>query len=245
MKHESFALILGDSFRHKLFFQLVKLGGLEPEVIIMVRSRTFFSRVWSAPSSTIFSLFQDLAESFKMPILRFKSRFALHNSNCIFVRDVNDNSAYELLRTLQPSLIFVYGSNVIKSKLLSIDSVWLNAHGGVLPGYRGLDSNLWAISEDRFNLVGYSIHKVVSRLDAGEILISTRVEVNSLVDLLTIRLRIAKELSRALVTLLSGEISFRTRDFRPNILKDSVYRSYIVLLPLLSCIFRVLRKGLQ
>jgi methionyl-tRNA formyltransferase len=128
--------------------------------------------------------------------------------------------------------------------LLSINTAWLNAHGGVLPGYRGLDSNLWAVSEDRFDLVGYSIHKIVPQIDAGEILITNRVEITSLIDLLTVRLKIANKLSQDLVTFVCGEVSFRNLDFMPNTNEDSEYRSHIMFLPLLRCVIKAFRKGL-
>lgn len=235
-------LVLGDSFRHRLFLEFLKRSHLCPQAVITVGSTSLLTRYRKAPASTLFSSIQSIVEVSRHPIVWFKLRKIYQNLLHIRVDDVNDNAVLNLINSLDSDLIFVYGSNLIKSQLLSVNTLWLNAHGGVLPGFRGLDSNLWAISEGRFDLVGYSVHRVLLRLDAGEVLVAKRVEVSSLIDLLLIRIEIALELSKDLVRILDNSIAFKGLDFQPNKIEDSVYRSSIVLLPLLKCLLRVVRK---
>lgn len=240
-----FILILGDSFRHRLFCYLIQSSGLHPDGIVVISSKSFISRCRNAPTSTFFSSIQSMFEFLKMPFLALKTRNRFKEVQHIVVSDVNHHSVFNLINSAQPDLVFVYGSNVIKKRLLSIETLWLNAHGGVLPGYRGLDSNVWAISDGRFDCVGFTIHKVSSQLDAGEIFIKEVIPVYSLLGLLFIRLDIAIKLSNLVKTLLRERSALDSIRFSPNHVGFSIYRSHITLFPLTLSVFNILRKGLN
>ena len=45
----------------------------------------------------------------------------------------------------------------------------MNVHRGIPEFYRGLDSDLWAIYEDKLDLIGTTLHLVDEDLDTGEI----------------------------------------------------------------------------
>lgn len=50
----------------------------------------------------------------------------------------------------------------------------LNVHRGILPNYRGLDSNLWALYYRDFDNVGVTIHHIDRKLDTGDIICQKR-----------------------------------------------------------------------
>lgn len=83
---------------------------------------------------------------------------------------VNDAAAIETLRQAAPDLILVYGTGLVKPQVYSQARIAaLNAHGGQLPGYRGLDTNLWAIFEGYPERMAVTWHAMATELDAGQV----------------------------------------------------------------------------
>lgn len=82
----------------------------------------------------------------------------------------NDPDAIDWLKRGEPDLLLVYGTGRLKPAVFS----WLrlgaiNAHGGLLPRYRGLDTNLWAAYEGRPEDMAVTIHQIDAELDTGAI----------------------------------------------------------------------------
>jgi hypothetical protein len=71
----------------------------------------------------------------------------------------------------RPDLLLLGQTGLVPRTVLEIPSLaTLNAHPGVLPDYRGMDSDLWAIYERRFERVGCSLHLVDPGIDTGPLL---------------------------------------------------------------------------
>jgi methionyl-tRNA formyltransferase len=169
----------------------------------------------------------------------------MNKLNFIEVNDVNDNKVLELLLVNDPSLVFVYGSNIIKAELLDIDALWLNAHGGILPGYRGLDSNLWAIAENKLDKVGVTVHVVNSRVDAGDIIWTEGVEVKSILSLFGIRLKIAQIMAFKFIYFLTFDsCNISKVAYRHNV-KESTYKSSIDARALVKVLANLLNRKEQ
>lgn len=83
---------------------------------------------------------------------------------------VNDDAAVNVLRQAAPDLILVYGTGLVKPHVYGQARIAaLNAHGGKLPGYRGLDTNLWAILEGFPERMAVTWHAMAPELDTGEV----------------------------------------------------------------------------
>lgn len=68
----------------------------------------------------------------------------------------------------KPDVILLCGfMHLLKTDLLD-QYLFLNIHAGILPKWRGLNANCWAILNGESH-VGYSIHRVRSNLDSGEL----------------------------------------------------------------------------
>jgi folate-dependent phosphoribosylglycinamide formyltransferase PurN len=75
------------------------------------------------------------------------------------------------LRAGRPDLLLLGQSGLVPRTVLEIPRLaTLNAHPGVLPNYRGMDPDLWAIYERRFERVGSSLHLVDPGIDTGPVL---------------------------------------------------------------------------
>ena len=81
-----------------------------------------------------------------------------------------DNQIHEYLKHSVAQHAMVLGGRILKPIVIdSFNGMWLNCHGGYLPYYRGLWSEYWAIKNGDFDKIGWTIHELVERIDAGQI----------------------------------------------------------------------------
>ena len=104
------------------------------------------------------------------------------------VDNVNSNFAISLIKDSNPDLIIVFGTGLIKKKLIDLyPEKLINLHGGNPTKYRGLDSHLWTIYHKDFNNLITTLHKVDQGLDTGEIIIQSKIPLCSKDSLVTLR----------------------------------------------------------
>lgn len=100
-----------------------------------------------------------------------------------FVDDVNSEEVRDILRHNRVSILILTSTPIIKPIILDIEGLTiLNAHTGWLPTYRGLDANIKAMRDGHH--LGVSIHKVVKKIDAGEIYLRQKFEIDFSRDIL-------------------------------------------------------------
>ena len=89
--------------------------------------------------------------------------------------DVNSTEAIDWIRLLSPDLILLYGTRIIRDRLLTIfDQRIINMHLGLSPYYRGSGTNFWPLVEGCPEFVGTTIHIASARVDSGGILHQVR-----------------------------------------------------------------------
>lgn len=72
-------------------------------------------------------------------------------------------------------LFLVYGTGKIRRHVFERPSLGtINAHGGLLPDYRGLDTNLWAALEGRPEDMAVTIHQIEDDFDTGPVYLMRR-----------------------------------------------------------------------
>jgi folate-dependent phosphoribosylglycinamide formyltransferase PurN len=88
-----------------------------------------------------------------------------------YAADLRSSKAARALQAARPQLCLLAGCGIVPASLLAVPKVTtLNAHPGILPEYRGIDTALWAIYENRFDKVGCTLHVVDAGVDTGDIL---------------------------------------------------------------------------
>ena len=93
------------------------------------------------------------------------------------VESVNDPRARELIHSLQPDVILVCGTRIIRAATLnSTDAKFLNAHFGVTPRYRGVHGGYWALAQKDAANCGVTVHLVDRGVDTGAILHQSIIE---------------------------------------------------------------------
>jgi methionyl-tRNA formyltransferase len=82
---------------------------------------------------------------------------------------VNHRQCVRHVESLAPDALVSFGTGRIREPMLRIPALKLNVHRGVLPRYRGLDSDLWALYFGDFGSIGVTIHTIAPSLDTGDI----------------------------------------------------------------------------
>jgi methionyl-tRNA formyltransferase len=85
------------------------------------------------------------------------------------VANHNDQDCLEILQTLEPDLLVLGGTRIIKKPILEIPAQGtLNAHPGLLPRLRGSASVGWALYKDL--PIGATVHFIDPGIDTGDII---------------------------------------------------------------------------
>jgi formyl transferase-like protein len=104
------------------------------------------------------------------------------------VGSVNDSTAAQFIEAARPDALFVYGTGLVGDHVFGRPPLGaFNAHGGLLPGYRGLDTNLWAALEGRPEEMAVTLHKVDTDYDTGPVYAQRRLGRIAGLDVLTLR----------------------------------------------------------
>ena len=86
------------------------------------------------------------------------------------VRSHNSAECLDLLRTLRPDLVAVYGTLIIGKKVITSVEKMINIHTGFSPTYRGSDTIFWALHNGEPESVGVTVHRVDPGVNSGAIL---------------------------------------------------------------------------
>jgi folate-dependent phosphoribosylglycinamide formyltransferase PurN len=92
------------------------------------------------------------------------------------VNDFNAQKCEQLLKEIDPDVIVLGGSRIIRKNIINIPKVGiLNAHLGLLPKYRGVDVIPWAIYNG--DDIGVTVHFVDEGIDTGGIVVQKVIDV--------------------------------------------------------------------
>tara|TARA_X000001036_G_C20611366_1_gene779135 strand:+ start:413 stop:1198 length:786 start_codon:yes stop_codon:yes gene_type:complete len=111
----------------------------------------------------------------------FKDRFFKSEKMSTLVvgaKEINHSYVAEQVENFCPDIIIVFGTNIIKGKLLSVTKKILNLHLGMSPYYNGSYTNFWPMYNEEYEFVGATIHYIDAGVDTGDILGQTRPEIN-------------------------------------------------------------------
>ena len=93
--------------------------------------------------------------------------------------DVNSDSFFRVASDFDPDLgLSVFYNQVLQARMLNLPRIGaLNVHPSLLPAYRGSGVLIWALM-DGVKEVGITIHHMVERVDAGEIVLRRAIDVD-------------------------------------------------------------------
>jgi methionyl-tRNA formyltransferase len=102
------------------------------------------------------------------------------------VPDINSEETKKFTRDLQPDLIVVSGTSLIKKQLISIpvSTGIINLHTGLSPYVKGgPNCTNWCIANNNFHLVGNTIMWLNEGIDAGNIITTETVNIEQATEL--------------------------------------------------------------
>ncbi len=89
--------------------------------------------------------------------------------------DANDGACVRELEQLRPDVLVVYGTSILGADVLDTAQTALNIHGGIVPAYRNVHSEVWAALNDDVANVGTSILHLDEGIDSGAVALERRV----------------------------------------------------------------------
>jgi hypothetical protein len=94
------------------------------------------------------------------------------------VPHINHPDVVKLAKALQPDLICVFGTSLIRGDLLNEGRLGIvNLHGGLSPEYRGADCTFWALYNGEPEKIGCTLHYIDAGIDTGRLIAHVSPEV--------------------------------------------------------------------
>jgi folate-dependent phosphoribosylglycinamide formyltransferase PurN len=119
------------------------------------------------------------------------------------VPHINHPDVARLADALDPDLIAVFGTSLIRGDLLQSGRLGIvNLHGGLSPEYRGADCTFWALYNGEPEKIGCTLHYIDDGIDTGRLIAHVSPELRPDDDELTLFWRAVKESARVYAELM-------------------------------------------
>jgi methionyl-tRNA formyltransferase len=93
---------------------------------------------------------------------------------------LNSRFVKQTLSKVQADVGFVFGAPLLREGVFSIPkNGCVNIHTGLVTHYRGVDSAMWAMHDDRPDLVGATLHYIDKSIDTGSVIDMKTVNISS------------------------------------------------------------------
>ena len=119
------------------------------------------------------------------------------------VPHINHPDVVRLTDELDPDLIAVFGTSLIRGELLHKGRLGMvNLHGGLSPEYRGSDCTFWALYNNEPEKIGCTLHYIDAGIDTGRLIAHVSPKVCPEDDELTLFWRSVKESAQVYAELM-------------------------------------------
>ncbi|OFZ70884.1 MAG: formyl transferase [Betaproteobacteria bacterium RBG_16_58_11] len=119
------------------------------------------------------------------------------------VPHINHPEVLRLAREMQPDLIAVFGTSLLRGELLNEGRLGIvNLHGGLSPEYRGADCTFWALYNGEPEKIGCTLHYINAGIDTGKLIAHICPAVQADDDELTLFWRGVRESAAAYAELM-------------------------------------------
>lgn len=87
----------------------------------------------------------------------------------------NSDETISLIAKLEPDIIVVNGTSILRPKLLDSTKIpFINTHLGITPMYRGVHGMYWALVNDDKEHAGVTVHFIDKGVDTGKIILQAK-----------------------------------------------------------------------
>lgn len=181
----------------------VRSEGIAISAVFISRKKEWIFKTFLKYQITIFRLFLKQA---KEP-WRNDGFYYRYAKNVFIVDDFNGEYCESILKRMEPDIIVLGGSGIIKKNIIAIPKIGIiNGHPGLLPRYRGVDVIPWAIYNG--DDVGVTIHFVDDGIDTGRIVTQEIIKIERRDNIGKLRRKAevvaARLISKALKEIIEG-----------------------------------------
>lgn len=155
-----------------------------------------------------------------------------HSIPILEVDDFHSQSTLNAIESLNIDYILFTGGGIIRNSLIDIPRKGIvNCHMGILPKYRGMDCNFWALLNNDYENLGYTTHMINSGVDTGPIIkryyLNYEVD-ESLSDFINkIEYSMAKSIVESVILLIDGNTELEKQHISDGIQYFSMHKKLI------------------
>ena len=88
---------------------------------------------------------------------------------------------YNLVKKFKPNILVSYGCQKIDvrkiKRIKKLKIKFFNIHGGLLPKYRGVNTNFWPHYKNNCNYIGLTLHSLNQKIDSGNVFFQSSVKI--------------------------------------------------------------------
>ena len=105
----------------------------------------------------------------RKPVVSVIDTAKAHNIAWHLIDNVNSAKSEDLFKQYKPDICILSSVGIVKQNIIALSKIGiLNAHSGILPAFRGIDTVAWSMLEK--NPIGCSVHFIDEGVDTGDIL---------------------------------------------------------------------------
>lgn len=138
--------------------------------------------------------FWSLYEAWKKLMTFYNAKYTeWPNVKCLRVKNINSNEAKTFTKNIQPDLIIVSGTGLVKHPLLDIETSIgiINLHTGLSPYVKGAPNcTNWCIARNNWHLIGNTIMWLNAGIDAGNLIATETVDIRDAHSLLAAHIKV-------------------------------------------------------
>ncbi|MCI5117683.1 MAG: hypothetical protein D3913_06915 [Candidatus Electrothrix sp. LOE1_4_5] len=163
------------------------------------------------------------------------------NVKCYYTDDINDDICLGLFETIQHCTLVVFGTSILKEKTINaVNGNIYNIHGGIVPKYRNVHSDIWAYINHDFGKIGTTIMHLDSGIDTGDIAAQDNIILDECLGIADIKIKNLQLSARLIVHVLVNKNSemFRVQQDKTQQNFYPTPRAFQLMKLLLQTIFR-------
>ncbi len=167
-------LITGNSYRHKAFSILSNMsGGINLLLSIFELNPDFKKHLKQNTLNNAMLNHIKKRDHVEMEYFGWSNQFNSENFPCLDRPKgwSSSKECLELIKTLNPDLIVVYGSSILKGEIIEVyRNKIINLHLGLSPYYRGSGTNYFPFVNNELEFLGASFLLLDEGIDTGKII---------------------------------------------------------------------------
>jgi methionyl-tRNA formyltransferase len=150
-----------------------QLAGIVLEKRIPRKSNKSFSKILDAVLDR--TLFKELRNSWFSMMEHYRNIYTLPDVPILEVSNINHEPTIDFLKKLNPDLIMVSGTSMVKKGILSMKFTHgiINLHTGLSPYVKGgPNCTNWCLAENQFHLIGNTVMWIDEGIDSGDLILT-------------------------------------------------------------------------